>query len=141
MRLIPLPDFPPMNSEVPRRWRDGIVRDDGEPGEVGGDVMPDSGSTVEAEGLNENVGRAAGIERLLSPSAIPSSNPPADNSLVENGRLPVALEKEDGAELERASRAGKTNGGLGIGLWLSPGWVDAIVAISNSRKARANRES
>lgn len=132
-RLIPLPDFPPMNSDVPRRWRDGIVRDDGEPGERGGDVMPVSGSTV--EGLNEKVGRAAGIERLLSPSGMPSFNPPADNSIVENGRLPVAREKEEGAELDKASRAGKTNGGLGSGLSLSPGWIDAIVAISNSRKA------
>jgi hypothetical protein len=110
-----------------------MVRDDGEPGERGGDVMPVSGST--AEGLNEKVGRAAGIERLLSASEMPSFNPPADNPIVENGPLPVALEIEDGAELDRASRAGKTNGGLGSGLWPSPGWIDANVAISNSRKA------
>jgi hypothetical protein len=93
MRLIPLPDFPPMNSDVPRRWRDGIVRDDGEPGDRGdrgGDVIPVAGSS--ADGLNENVGRPAGIERVLSPSGIPSLNPLTDNSIVENGRLAVALE-------------------------------------------------
>ena len=91
MRLIPLPDFPPMNSDVPRRWRDCIDRGDGEPGDSGdsgdrgGDVMPVAG--LSADELNENVGRAAGVERILSPSGLPSFN-----SIVENGRLPVALE-------------------------------------------------
>lgn len=90
IKLIPLPDFPPMNSDVPRRWRDGMARDDGEPGERGGEVIPVSGSA--AEGLNEKVGSCAGIERRFSPSAIRSSIPPADSSIVETGRLPVALE-------------------------------------------------
>lgn len=133
-KLIPLPDLPPMNSEVPRRWRDGMFRADGEPGDVGGDAIPVSGSTA-PEGLKEKVGRAAGIERLLSPSVILSSNPPADSSMVEYGRLPVALEYEDGAELDKASLAGKTNGGRGIEVWLSPGWDVAMAAISDSREA------
>lgn len=127
-KLISLPDLPPMNSEVIRRWRDGMFRADGDPGDEGGDVIPVSGSMA-PEGLKEKVGSAAGIERLFSPSAILSSNPPADSSMVENGRLAVALEYEDGAELERASRAGKTKAGRGIEVWLSPGWDGAMVAI------------
>ena len=128
IKLMPLPDLPPMNSEVPRRWRDGMFRADGEPGDKGGDVIPVSGSMA-PEGLKEKVGRAAGIERLFSPSAILSSIPPVDDSAVENGRLPVALEYEDGAELDMASRAGKTKGGSGIEDWPSPGWDGAMVAI------------
>jgi hypothetical protein len=91
IKLMPLPDFPPMNSEASRRWRDGRLRDDGECGEVGGDVMPVSGSTA-LEGLKEKVGSAGGIERLFSPLVIVSSKPLADSSIVENGRLPVDLE-------------------------------------------------
>jgi hypothetical protein len=66
-----------------------MVRDDGEPGEIGGDAMPVSGLT--ADGLNEKVGRAAGVERLFSSSFTPPSNSPADNSIVEKGRLTLAL--------------------------------------------------
>jgi len=135
MRLIPLPDFPPMNSEVPRRWRNGMARGDGEPGDMGGDAIPVSVSR--AEGLNEELVSAAGIDRLLSSAGTSSFNLPADSSIVETGRLPVALEYEGGAELDKTSRAGKTKGGLGRGLWLSPGWIDAIVAISNGRKAHS----
>jgi hypothetical protein len=107
-----------MNSDVPRRCRDGMFRGDGVPGDVGGEVMPVS-EFIATEGLKENVGSAAGIDRLFSPSAILSSIPPVDISTEEKGRLPVALEYEAGAELDKASRAGKTKGGRGIEVWLS----------------------
>lgn len=71
---LPVDPSPPMYSLVPRLWilaREGIGRCCGDSGwgERGGLAMPKS-EEVGSEGLKENSGSAAGVERRL-PSALP----------------------------------------------------------------------
>jgi hypothetical protein len=73
---------------------------------------PDAGG-MDAPGLNEKAGRAGDREAGLLPSTL-AVGPEFRGSIAECGRLPVALEKEDGAE-EDDGRGGKTNGGFGGG--------------------------
>lgn len=68
---------------------------------------------MEAPGLKEKAGRAGDREAGLLPSPF-TAGAEVRGSIAECGRLPVALEKEDGAE-EEDGRAGKTNGGFGGG--------------------------
>jgi hypothetical protein len=117
----PVPDIPspPMNSLPPLLCPPGL---DGttfaEPGELG-----DSGGLAipvpllgDAAGLKLKLGRGGGGDRP-DPFSFSRLNPvaPSCNSYADLGlRLPVALESDDGAE-DAVVRAGKTNGGLGVG--------------------------
>lgn len=67
----------------------------------------------EAPGLNENAGRAGDRGTCFWSSAAVFAAE-FRGSIADCGLLPVALEKEDGAE-EDDGRAGKTNGGFGGG--------------------------
>jgi len=67
-----------------------------------------------APGLNENEGRAGDLELLPSPSVVEIINADSCASIADRGRLPVALEKDEGAD-EEDGLAGNTNGGFGGG--------------------------
>lgn len=115
--------FPPTNSLPPLRWPwpPGLAAAVlGELGADGGNVglrNALSGVRVvegrEAPGLNEKVGNAGDRGFDFSISALESSTL-IRGSIADRGRLPVALESEDGAEDEEG-RAGKTKGGFGGG--------------------------
>lgn len=114
------PDPPPMNSLPPRRCppeRGAIgILARVEEGDSGGLFVPDS-RFKDSDGLNEKLGSCCGpdLRAVLAPSA-PTFNidPNPEGSIADNGLLPVALEKDNGAD-DDTSRAGKTNGGLGRG--------------------------
>jgi hypothetical protein len=67
----------------------------------------------EAPGLKEKAGSAGDRAAGLSSPRL-AGGAELRGSIADWGRLPVALEKEDGAE-EDDGRAGKTNGGFGGG--------------------------
>jgi hypothetical protein len=67
----------------------------------------------DAPGLNEKAGSAGDRETKIS-SSVSALGAVLRGSIADRGRLPVALETEDGAE-EDDGRAGKTNGGFGGG--------------------------
>lgn len=66
-----------------------------------------------APGLNENAGRAEEPWADVS-SFLPAASAARPGSIADLGRLPVAREYEDGAEVDIAL-GGKTNGGFGGG--------------------------
>jgi hypothetical protein len=110
--------LPPTNSLPPLRCprpagRFGANRGEfGAEGDCGGlrNTLSNPGvGGREAAGLNEKAGRAGDRE-----GPFPSSAPDCETSMADRGRLPVAREKEEGAE-EDEGRAGKTNGGFGGG--------------------------
>ena len=68
-----------------------------------------------APGLNENEGRAGDLELLPSPSVVEIINAGSCASIADRGRLPVALEKDEGADEEDDGLAGNTKGGFGGG--------------------------
>lgn len=67
-----------------------------------------------APGLKENEGRAGDLELLPSPSVVEIINAGSWASIADRGRLPVALEKDEGAD-EEDGLAGNTKGGFGRG--------------------------
>jgi hypothetical protein len=67
----------------------------------------------EAPGLNEKAGKAGDFDPCLLSSAL-ANGTVWRGSIAERGRLPVALEKEEGAEADDG-RAGKTKCGFGGG--------------------------
>ena len=114
--------LPPTNSLPPLRcpWPVGRVAasrgEFGAEGDCGGLRNMFSSPGVEgreAPGLNEKAGRAGDRGTGLSSSALAFAAA-LRGSMAERGRLPVALENEEGAE-EDEGRAGKTNGGFGGG--------------------------
>lgn len=66
-----------------------------------------------APGLKEKAG-SAGDRDFLSPPSVAMTSAGSLDSIADRGRLPVAREKEEGAEYEDG-RAGKTKGGFGGG--------------------------
>ena len=116
--------FPPTNSLPPLRCLcpPGLTGPfPGEPGAAGGGVglrNVASGAKVdgnEAPGLNEKFGRAGDRDLRFSKSvAVPKAI--VCGSIADRGLLPVAREKDGGAqEEEEDGRIGKTKGGFGGG--------------------------
>lgn len=114
--------LPPTNSLPPLRcpWPVGRVGSSrgevGADGDCGGLRNMFSGPGVggkEAPGLKEKAGSAGDRTAGLSSPTIAGAAE-LRGSIADRGRLPVALESEDGAE-EDDGRAGKTNGGFGGG--------------------------
>lgn len=110
---------PPINSLPPLLCPPGldgmILGRLGELGDCGGLAMPVP-LWEDAAGLKLKLGRGGGRDRP-DPFTLSRPNPGATScsSYADLGlRTPVALESDDGAE-DAVGRAGKTNGGLGVG--------------------------
>jgi hypothetical protein len=111
--------LPPTNSLPPLRCEAGLIGIDlGESG-TGGDCggtrkgLSREGGNA-APGLNENDGRAGDLGMLPSTSVVEIIKADSCASIAERGRLPVALEKDEGAE-EEDGLAGNTKCGFGGG--------------------------
>lgn len=90
---------------------DGTSLGDTGGGESGGLSNAASGHS-EAPGLNVKLGSAGDL--LGRSKASPKGEDRSLISIAESGLLPVAFEKDDGAEAEEGL-AGKTKGGFGRG--------------------------
>ena len=116
--------LPPTNSLPPRRWpaaadRIGIVLGDSateKDGDRGGSrkAFSTTGSAGRvAPGLNENAGRAGDLGFTES-FLVATIKDGSMMSMADRGRLPAALDRDDGAE-DDDGRAGNTKGGFGGG--------------------------
>jgi len=130
--------LPPTNSLPPLRCEAGLIGIDlGESG-MGGDCggtrkgLSREGGNA-APGLNEKDGRAGD----LSPSVVEIIKAGSCASIADRGRLPVAREKEEGAE-EDDGLAGNTKCGFGGGrAFRGDAWGASEVRVFNVASTKA----
>ncbi len=114
--------LPPTNSLPPLRcpWPPGRVAANrgefGAEGDCGGlrNMLSGPGVGGKAPGLKEKAGRAGDRATVCWASSKLVWGAELRGSIADRGRLPVDLERDEGAE-EDEGRAGKTNGGFGGG--------------------------